>query len=114
MNWLREENINIVLSFYKRGKVFNISIYFETNVIKNITMYMTTFNRPMGMHIDNKTAYVGCSGNLWRYENYGKGKHQNHEFDAMYVPKQAYIGSDVDIHDICVDKDSNVYYCSAI
>lgn len=114
LEWMREEQINIVFSSYKTGKVFTLSPFGKTTSDKNISMYMTSFNRPMGVHVDKQTSYIGCSGNLWRYENYGKGKHQEHDFDTMYYPKQTYIGSDIDIHDICVDKQGNPYYCSAL
>lgn len=119
LSWLRSVNSSFLISSYKTHKVFSIGVIKDPSDSRDkLSLWITHFNRPMGIHTTPKTIWVSSSGNIWRYENAGsyddEGETKLGHFDANYIPRMAYFSNDIDAHDICVDQDGNPYYCSAL
>jgi len=114
LSWLNDIKHAFFLSSYKTAQVYSFGYLHNPEEQQKLSLWITSFNRPMGMHCDEKDMWISSSGNLWKYQNQGKSVDGNFgEFDATYSPRFSYFGSDIDSHDICVDVDGNPYYCSA-
>ena len=105
LSWMRSTNTSFLISSYKTHKVFSIGFIRDKSDNKDkLSLWITNFNRPMGIHADKKTAWISSSGNLWRFENSGKYIDDNPEnklgeFDANYIPRMAYFSNDIDAHE---------------
>jgi len=114
LSWLSEVKTGILVSSYKTGHVFSLGLVRPPNTSPKLSLWMSNFNRPMGIHIDQKSAYVASSGNLWSYQNYGAIETQDvGKFDANYVPRSVIFSNDVDAHDLTVDSNGQVYFISS-
>lgn len=117
LSWLHDVQHSIIISSYKTHNIFCIGHYVEKKGDSKLSIWYSNFNRPMGLTCHLQRMWIASSGNLWRFENAGKVsnfKDNLGEFDANYVARKAYFSSDIDTHDLCVDKNDNVYYCSAL
>jgi uncharacterized protein (TIGR03032 family) len=114
LSWLSEVKTGIMISSYKTGHVFSFGVAQVPNQGTKMSMYLSSFNRPMGIHVDKDVAFVASSGNLWKYTNSGAVETKDlGRFDANYVPKWVMFSSDVDAHDLTVDKNGQVYFVSS-
>jgi uncharacterized protein (TIGR03032 family) len=117
INWLTDNKVSLLISSYKAQRVISIgSFYDEASKITKLSMWLTYFNRPMGLVANEKTCWVSASGNMWKFENTGEYEDTREsigKFDANYVIRRGHFSSDIDNHDICMDTAGEVYYCSA-
>jgi uncharacterized protein (TIGR03032 family) len=117
ISWLVDNKVSLFVSSYKAQRVFSIgSFYDEKSKMTKLSMWLTYFNRPMGLVANEKTCWVSASGNMWKFENTGEFEDSNEnigKFDANYVIRRGHFSSDIDNHDICMDNAGQVYYCSA-
>lgn len=119
LSWMRSVNHGFLISSYKTHKVFSIGVVKDpSDGTDKLSLWITHFNRPMGIHAGQECTWISSSGNLWRFENAGEFEDESQtnlgKFDANYIPRMAYFSNDIDAHDICVDKDNRPYYCSAL
>lgn len=118
LSWLREVKTSFFISSYKTHKVFSIGIVKDGRDNQDkLSLWMTHFNRPMGIHAGKKTIWVSSSGNLWRFDNSGGYEEIDSQlgpFDSQFVPRLAYFSNDIDTHDICTDANDKLYYVSAL
>lgn len=119
LTWLSQSNISIIVSSYKTHQIFAIGMLNDPrDKIDKLSLWMSNYNRPMGLWVDQEKMLISSSGNLWTLTNSGKflpidGSDPSF-FDANYVPRHAYFSSDVDVHDLCLGSDGQIYYCSAL
>ena len=117
LGWMREVKCSFLVSSYKTAKIYALGVIKDPRDNQDkISIWLSHFNRPMGIHSTHNTIWISSSGNLWKYENSGSYEDANNigVFDGNFIPRLAYFSNDIDTHDICVDKDGNPYYCSAM
>lgn len=112
--WLKDVKHSFFLTMYKTSEVFSLGLKEEPGKDDQLSMWITNFMRPMGMHSDKEIMWISSSGNLCKYQNINQSIDSTFgEFDATYIPSFTYFGSDIDSHDICIDSENNPYFCSA-
>jgi uncharacterized protein (TIGR03032 family) len=115
--FLKSQKISILVSSYKTAHIYAIgTIYDNRDQSDKLSIFLSNFNRPMGMHVSKKTIWISSSGNLWKYTNIGEFPDTVNfgTFDATYLSQMAYFSNDIDAHDICLDDKDKPYYCSAM
>ena len=116
IQWLKDNNVSFLISSYKTANIYFLgSITDPRDGQDKISLWMSNFNRPMGIHATKDTVWISSSGNIWKYKNIGAKPDTTNvgEFDACFIPQSAYFSNDCDSHDLCVDSTGNVYYVSA-
>lgn len=114
--WMINQNVSFVLSSYKNNRIMSIGNLLNPNTSEYIiSVWLTPFSRPMGIHINsNNQIYISSSNNICQFNNNGQlNQKQAGIFDANFVPKQAHFTPDLDVHDIGTDINNNLYFCSA-
>ena len=72
LGWMRSSNTGFLISSYKTHKVFSIGVVRDPkDGTDKLSLWITHFNRPMGIHASPTVTWVSSSGNLWRFENSG-------------------------------------------
>lgn len=110
--WLRENKCNIVVSCYRKNRLFCIGMQGSGHV----STYFATVLRPMGLAYDDTDGTILSSerGNITTFKCKGSETcPQYGYFDKLYLPTHVFLSSDTDIHDLRIGADSKLYYVSA-
>lgn len=98
-------NISLAISTYQAGKVVTISPKDEDSIV----MLPRTFDKPMGIHIEDDTIIVACKDEVIVLENsveLAKAyPNKPNTYDALYSPITTHHTGQVDMHDIAMGKD---------
>lgn len=97
-NILSQLGISLVISTYQAGKLIILRADGEY-----INTHFRMFQKPMGIAVNRHKMAIGCSSQIWKLNNIlavaakiePPGKH-----DACYLPRQAHITGDIDIHEM--------------
>ncbi|MGL5944436.1 MAG: TIGR03032 family protein [Waterburya sp.] len=97
-NILSQLGISLVISTYQAGKLIILRADGDY-----INTHFRMFQKPMGIAADSQKMAIGCSNQIWKLDNVlavaakiePQGKH-----DACYLPRQAHITGDIDIHEM--------------
>lgn len=120
LSWIAKNKVSFLITSYKTNNVYSIGAVREpkSNELK-LSIYMTAFSRPMGLHIhNNNDIYISTMHSLWKYVNIGETDDnetgiEGLNFDKTFMPRVSHITNDVDGHDITVDENGEVYFISA-
>ncbi len=109
-SWLKEQDASLCASTYQSG------ILFMMGVKPDGTMSYFTRHIPrcMGLHVTDRSMWVGSMFQLHRFENCIKPGEREGDFDAYYVPRVSHTTGDVDIHDVNVDKDGRPVFVNTL
>jgi uncharacterized protein (TIGR03032 family) len=95
---LSQLGISLVISTYQAGKLIILRADGDY-----INTHFRMFQKPMGIAVNRHKIAIGCSSQIWKLNNIlavaakiePRGKH-----DACYLPRQAHITGDIDIHEM--------------
>lgn len=120
LQWLKKNQVGILICAYKSNSVFSLgTVPHNENHQDMLSFWITNMLRPMGStyNAKSKKLYVGGALQLWQFFNEGQSKTDREilpDFDAHFVPRTTHIINDIDCHDITLDKDGKIYFCSAL
>jgi uncharacterized protein (TIGR03032 family) len=106
-DWLLSNRCSLAFTSYQTGELFLIG------VLPNgaISFHQRHFVRAMGMHADGQRLYLATIFQVWRLENVLRpGEMANNGFDKLYVPRNAQVTGDIDVHEIGVEPDGRVIF----
>lgn len=97
--WMIEQKASIVLTTYQAGKLFLLGIDNDGK----LSLFNRTFNRVMGLHVNDQQLFLSDLYQLWRFENTLQPGQQYQGYDRCYLPQMCWTTGDLDIHDIGLD-----------
>lgn len=106
-DWLLSNRCSLAFTSYQTGELFLIG------VLPNgaISFHQRHFVRAMGLHADAQRLYLATIFQVWRLENVLRpGEVANNGFDKLYVPRNAQVTGDIDVHEIGVEPDGRVVF----
>ena len=115
IDWLRRNHCGLILSSYKTHRLISIGvIYDEKSKQDNLSIWVTNIGRPMGVHVDGDSVWVGGQAQLFKYQNIvNPGRKDEQGFDYTLIPRLMYTTSDIDTHDITLI-DGEPHFISAM
>lgn len=100
-DWLVMNNVSLGFTSYQTGQLFLIG----TLPDKRISIHQRNFVRAMGLIAQPDRVYVASIEAIWRLENIlRRTERANQHFDRLFVPRNAQITGDLDVHEMAVDK----------
>ncbi len=105
---LEQLGISLVLSTYQAGKLI---------VVRNdgglLNTHFRPFNKPMGLAADQQRLCLGTAYQIWELRNIPAvapkldppSKH-----DACYLPRQLHVTGDIDIHEMALASDRQLWF----
>ena len=113
--WIAEQRVSLGFTTYQSGKLFLIGL--QPN--GRLSIFERTFNRCMGLWSDGQTMWMTSLFQLWRFENVLQAGQLTTTtgaagYDRLYVPMVGYTTGDIDIHDVCVDRDGRVVFVNTL
>ena len=106
-DWLVMNNVSLAFTSYQSGQLFLIGALPD----KRISIHQRNFIRAMGLIGQPDRVYVASIEAVWRLENIlRRTERANQYFDRLFVPRNAQITGDLDIHELAVDKYGRVIF----
>ena len=109
-NWLDRQNFSIAFTTYQAGKIFFVGL----QPSGKLSIFERTFDRSMGLWVQDSTLYLSSLYQVWRFENALQPGEIHHGYDALYVPQCSYVTGDLDIHDLVVDKANKLVFANTL
>ncbi|MGL5077168.1 MAG: TIGR03032 family protein [Waterburya sp.] len=97
-NILSQLGISLVISTYQAGKLIILRADGDY-----INTHFRMFPKPMGIAADRQKMAIGCSNQIWQLNNVlavAAKIEPTAKHDACYLPRQAHITGDIDIHEM--------------
>jgi uncharacterized protein (TIGR03032 family) len=106
-DWLIINNVSLAFTSYQTGQLFLIGVLPD----RRISVHQRNFIRAMGLLSQPDRVYVASIESIWRLENILKRTEvANQSFDRLFVPRNAQITGDLDVHEINVDKHGRLIF----
>ncbi|MEO1094998.1 MAG: TIGR03032 family protein [Cyanobacteria bacterium J06638_28] len=96
--WLAERPLSLAFTTYQAGKMFWLGLQPDGR----LSVFERTFERSMGLCVQDSTLWLSTLYQLWRFENTLQPGQNYQGYDALYVPQMSYVTGDLDIHDVVV------------
>ncbi|MEM9980275.1 MAG: TIGR03032 family protein [Cyanobacteria bacterium P01_D01_bin.2] len=96
--WLAEQRLSLAFTTYQAGKMFWLGLQPDGQ----LSVFERTFERCMGLCVQDRTLWLSTLYQLWRFENTLQPGQTYQGYDALYVPQMSYVTGDLDIHDVVV------------
>ncbi|MBE9076943.1 TIGR03032 family protein [Romeria aff. gracilis LEGE 07310] len=96
--WLAEQPLSLAFTTYQAGKMFWLGLQPDGR----LSVFERTFERCMGLCIQDSTLWLSTLYQLWRFENTLPAGQNYQGYDALYVPQMSYVTGDLDIHDVVI------------
>lgn len=110
-DWLVSNRLSIAFTSYQTGELFLIGVLPDGR----ISFHQRHFVRAMGMHCDTQRIYLAGLHQVWRLENVlRRGQFANERFDRLFVPRNAQITGDIDIHELAVEPSGRVVFINTL
>ena len=110
-DWLLSNRCSIAFTSYQTGELFLIGVLPDGRV----SFHQRHFVRAMGMHAESQRIYLAALNQVWRLENVLRpGEYANERFDRLYVPRNAQVTGDIDIHELGVETSGRVIFINTL
>ena len=102
-DWLARHRVGLVCSTYQTGHLLFMGVRADGRPVPSAA----GFSRAIGIAAFPQRVYVGTATEIWRLENALRPDEiESDMFDRLYVPRNAQITGDVDIHELGVEPGS--------
>lgn len=109
-HWLHEQKVSLAFSTYQAGKLFLIGLKQDGK----LSVFERTFERAMGLCVQDRALYLATIYQIWRFENMLEAGQHYQGYDALYVPQMSSVTGDIDVHDVVVDKQDQLYFANTL
>ncbi len=110
-DWMLANRCSIAFTSYQTGELFLLGVLPDGRV----SFHQRHFMRAMGMHADGQRIYLATLNQVWRLENVLRpGEYANERFDRLYVPRNAQVTGDIDIHELGVETSGRVVFINTL
>jgi uncharacterized protein (TIGR03032 family) len=113
-DWLHEAGLSLAVSTYQSGKLFLLGQRPEAAGGVRLSVFERTFERAMGLWGDGQTLWMSTAWQLWRLENDLAPGEVLDGYDRCYVPRQAFVTGEIDIHDLGVDAAGRLVFANTL
>ena len=108
-DWLARHRVGFVCSTYQTGHLLFIGVRANGQPVPSAA----GFSRAMGLAAFPQRVYVGTATEIWRLENALRPDEiESDMFDRLYVPRNAQITGDVDIHELGVEPGGRIIFAN--
>ena len=105
--WLARTGCSLAFTSYQTGQLFLVGRLPHGKV----SFHQQSYSRAMGLHATPQRLYLASLYQIWRLENVlAPAERANGDFDRLYVPRNAQITGDIDVHELAVDRAGRVVF----
>lgn len=108
--WLSDRFVSLAFTTYQAGKIFFVGL--QPN--GNLSVFERTFDRCMGLWINNSSLYLSSRYQIWGFENALAAGQTYKDYDVLYIPQSSFVTGDLDVHDLVVDCSGKVIFTNTL
>lgn len=108
--WLDEQKTSLAFTTYQAGKLFLIGLKQDGR----LSVFERTFNRCMGLIVEDNTLYMSSLYQLWRFENLLQPGGLYQDYDRLFVPQVSWVTGDLDIHDLVITANKELQFVNTL
>jgi uncharacterized protein (TIGR03032 family) len=106
-DWLVNNKCSVAFTSYQTGQLFLIGVLPDGK----LSFFQRHFVRAMGLWGSAQRIYLASLFQVWRLENTLRpGQTANEGFDKLYVPRNAQVTGDVDVHELGLQPNGVVVF----
>ena len=106
-DWLLMHNVSLAFTSYQTGQLFLVGVMPD----QRISIHQRNFIRAMGVVAQPDRVFVAGLEAVWRMENIlRRNEIANQHFDRLFVPRNAQITGDLDIHELGIDRAGRIIF----
>jgi len=110
-DWLVSNRCSIAFTSYQTGELFLVGVLPDGRV----SFHQRHFVRAMGMRAAPHRIYLASLHQVWRLENVLRsGEYANGGFDRLFVPRNAQVTGDIDIHELDIESSGRVVFINTL
>ena len=110
-DWLLANRCSIAFTSYQTGELFLLGVLPDGR----LSFHQRHFVRAMAMHGDSQRIYLAVLSQVWRLENVLRPQeYANDGFDRLYVPRNAQVTGDLDIHELAIEPSGRVIFINTL
>ena len=94
--WLIEQGGSLAFTTYQSARIFFLSGKDDGQTMAHERIMGTA----MGLAVEKDQLWISNQQQLWRFANVGARQFSDQHFDAVYMPRQAYLLGGCDVHDL--------------
>src|SRR5215212_383580 len=95
---LRQLGASLVITTYQANKVLVARAMGE-----GLSMLVRTFERPMGLAVNDRRLALGCRNEVWEFRNapdIARRIEPAGAHDACYLPRSSHVTGDIGVHEL--------------
>ena len=104
--WLAGTGCSLAFTTYQTNRLFLVGSKPEGR----LSIFERLFDRPMGLHTTPERLMLSTRWSLWRFDNVLPPGKLHNGYDHLYVPQRAYTTGALDVHDLVVGADAQVFF----
>ncbi len=108
--WLDHSKLSIAFTTYRMGKLFLLG----RKPGGQLSVFERTFNRSMGIWTDSQTLWLASAFQIWRFENMLPTGATDGDYDRLFVPMQSATTGDINVHDVTLDENGDLFFVSTL
>lgn len=110
-DWLLANRCSIAFTSYQTGELFLVGVLGDGR----LSFHHRYFERAMGLCGNAQRIYLATLYQVWRLENVLRpGEVANGEFDRLFIPRNAQVTGDLDVHEIGVESNGRVVFVNTL
>ncbi len=110
-DWLIRQRVSLAFTSYQTGQLFLVGVLPSGQ----LSFHQRHFTRAMGLWSDAQRIYLASLSQVWRLENVLRpGEIANSGFDRLYVPRNAQVTGDLDVHEIGLQRNGHVLFVNTL
>jgi uncharacterized protein (TIGR03032 family) len=110
--WLAGTGASLVFSTYQAGKLFFLGLRPDGG----LAVFERSFERAMGIapYPDRRSLLLATRLQLLRFDDVLAPGEKHDQHDALFVPHQAWITGDLDVHEVAVQADGALLFVNTL
>lgn len=108
--WLSDRFLSLAFTTYQAGKIFLVGL--QPN--GNLSVFERTFDRCMGLWVNNSSLYLSSLYQIWGFENALAAGETYNGYDFLYIPQFSYVTGDLDVHDLVMDRSGKLIFANTL
>jgi uncharacterized protein (TIGR03032 family) len=110
--WLDRMQASLAFTTYQAGKLFLLGL----SANNRIAVFERTFERCMGMAVypNSRSFLLATRYQIFRFDNVLPNGAKQGEHDALFVPHQAWITGDLDVHDVVLAQGGHPLFVNTL
>ncbi|HEX8143794.1 MAG TPA: TIGR03032 family protein [Pyrinomonadaceae bacterium] len=106
VEWLSAHSLSLAVTTYQSNRLFLIGV----GTSGKLSISALSLNRPMGLFAAPPRLTITTLYQIWHLENIIPEGETHQGFDRLYMPRTGFTTGQLNVHDLVIDKDDELFF----